>query len=110
MPSGAWREALPRWEHVTMLSNHNRWSGPAAMLAGFLYIAQALVGVAQPQAAIFASDWDYLIEALFVAALLLTPLGLAGLYWLQGGKSGRLGWVGFLAASLGTAAMAVSAT
>jgi hypothetical protein len=93
-----------------MASNRNRWAGPAALLAGLLYITQAVVSLVRPQAEIFTSGSDYLIEALFVAALLLTPVGLAGLYQCQGGRSGRLGRVGFLAASFGATAMAVSAT
>ena len=32
-----------------MVSHHNRWVGPAAMLAGLLYITQAVVGLVQPQ-------------------------------------------------------------
>lgn len=57
----------------------SRWSGLAWMLAGLLYVVQALALLVKPQADVFTSPYDYAIEAVFVAALLLTLVALLGM-------------------------------
>lgn len=84
-------------------------TGIAAVLAGVLYIGQALIEFVEPQAAVFNSLSDYAIEVAFAAALLFTLAGLIGLYLLHGKRLGRIGMSGFIAATVGTASMFVSA-
>jgi hypothetical protein len=60
-------------------STVSRLSGLAWMLAGLLYIVQAIVGMVKPQADVFTSTSDYVIEVFFVAALLLTLVALLGM-------------------------------
>ncbi len=86
-----------------------KWSGPAAVLAGILYIIQAVMGVVQPQGEVFTSRYDYLFEAVFVVALLATLVALGGLHIRQSGRTGRLGMASFLAAFVGTGLLLVSA-
>jgi hypothetical protein len=57
----------------------SRVTGLAWMLAGLLYIVQALVSLVKPHAEVFTSASDYVIEACFVAALLLTLVALLGI-------------------------------
>jgi hypothetical protein len=86
-----------------------RWSGVMAMLAGVAYMIQTLIGLVSPQAEVFTGVADYLLEAVFIVALLLTILGLVGLRSYQTSREGRSGTVGFWLAILGTFSLLASA-
>lgn len=91
-------------------TNFKPWGHWAAGLAGVMYIGQAVIGLVQPQAEIFTSLSDYLIEAAFIAALLFTLLGLIALHHHQARRAGRWELAGFAAASMGTGLMLLSAS
>lgn len=91
------------------LANFKQWGHWTAGLAGVMYIAQAVIGLIQPQAEVFTSLSDYLIEAAFIAALLFTLLGLIALHQHQAQLAGRLEKTGFVMASMGTGLMLLSA-
>jgi len=85
----------------------SRWSGLAWMLAGLLYIVQALALLVKPQADVFSSPYDYAIEAVFVAALLLTLVALHGMRKVAG--TGIFPTVSFFVFLIGTLLFILSA-
>jgi hypothetical protein len=86
-----------------------RWTGLTAILAGAMYIAQALIDLARQPGEVFSALSDQRLEAAFVAALLLTLAGLAGIRLRQGARAGHLGTIGFFVAFIGTILALVSA-
>src|SRR5438477_13095184 len=94
----------------TMRLSIGKWSAMSALAAGLLYIVQALIGLMSPQAEIFTTPSDYILEAVFVAALLLTLPALLGLHGHLSGHAARLGATGFYAASAGTTLILASAS
>lgn len=94
---------------VGMLTSAVRWGGIAAMVAGATYAGQGIMDVMVPQAEVFAALSDYLMEAVFIVALLATMAAIAGLHALHGGRYGRLGTAGSLVALFGHALMLLSA-
>jgi len=88
----------------------DKWSAMSALAAGLLYIVQALIGLMSPQTEVFTTPSDYILEAVFVAALLLTLPALLGLHDSLGGHAARLGTAGFYAASAGTTLILASAS
>ncbi len=81
----------------------------AALLAGFLYIIQAIMGQLWPQAEVFASRSDYVMEIVFVSALASTLMSLAALRSTHAGRLARTETVGFGMAALGTSGVLASA-
>ena len=86
-----------------MSSNIIRWGALGAMLAGVVWAASGIVDVAftrgrSPEILGFAS----LDEAMYIAALVGTLGGLAGLHARQATRYGWLGTAGFLAAFMGS--------
>ena len=83
-----------------------RWSAFALMLGGLL---SAVVSLFHPfssdMSAMLGPRW-LIVHNLAGVALLLTVPGLAGLYAYLGAKSGTLGLVGFMLASMATTLMA----
>jgi len=93
-----------------MSSNLVRWGGLAALLAAVMYVGTGIVSLFAPQGPVFTSFSDYLIEVMFVIALLGTLAAIAGLHALQRERYGRLGAAGSLTAFVGHALMLVAAT
>jgi hypothetical protein len=93
-----------------MSSNLVRWGGSAALLAAAMYVGTGILSLFAPQGPVFTSFSDYLIEVMFVIALLGTLAAIAGLHALQSERYGRLGAAGSLAAFVGHALMLVAAT
>lgn len=85
----------------------SRLSSFAWMLAGLLYIGQALVSLVKPHAEVFTSASDYAIEVCFGAALLLTLVALLGIRKEAG--TGMFPTVSFFVFFIGTLLLFVSA-
>lgn len=81
----------------------------AALLAGALYIVQAIMDQVWPQAEFFATFSDYLMEIVFIAALAATLAGLAALHLRRGMPSSRAETLGFRMAAVGVSGTLVSA-
>jgi hypothetical protein len=79
-------------------------------LAAAMYVGTGFVSLFAPQGPVFISFSDYLIEVMFLIALLSTLAAIAGLHALQRERYGRLGAAGFLVAFAGHALMLVAAT
>ena len=97
-----------------MASDLVRWGGWAAIAAGVMHVLGGAVNLFAPQrrtnAAVFTSFSDYLIEVMFVLALLSTLGAIVGLHVLQRGRYGRLGVAGSAVAFVGHALLLVAAT
>lgn len=92
-----------------MSSSFVRWGGLAAMLAGAMYELTGIIHLLNPQRPVFLSFSDYLIEVIFVIALLGTLVAIAGLHALHQDRYGRLGAAGSLTAFVGTVLLLVAA-
>jgi hypothetical protein len=55
----------------------------AGFVAGLGYLIQAVIGLIKPQTAVFSGTSDYVLEAIFIIALLSTILALIGLHSLK---------------------------
>jgi hypothetical protein len=86
-----------------------RNGGIAGILAGVGYLVQAIMGLIRPQTEVFSSTSDYVLEGVFIIALIATLFGLMGLHALMQSRYGTTGTVGFWLAQVGTALMLVSA-
>ena len=64
-----------------------RWCGPAAVLAGVLFVVNGLLTVTNPQIPF--------LNVMSSIAVLLMVVGLAGLHLLQKGRVGLIGLLGF---------------
>ena len=96
-----------------------RWSGPAAMLGGALWIASTILTALQPEGCIAAEcelpgrsmrEGTALGAVTFLAALLLIVVGVAGLVHRArtAGRFGRAGRVGLVLAGAGVAVIVLS--
>jgi hypothetical protein len=87
-----------------------RWSGLVLVAGGLLMVvATALHPSRETPAPILAAEVRLVAaHVLFTLSYLLVLLGLPGLYGAELVRMGRLGLVGFLAAFMGTALVAVS--
>ena len=80
-----------------------RWSGMANMVAGLLTALFALLHPATlTTSAVLQTPW-VAEHTLGVAAMSLTLLGLVGIQARHAQQAGRLGWIGFALALIGTA-------
>jgi len=77
-------------------SKFTRLGGAGALLGGILWVATLAVGQ------VLSAD----LVGIVVAPIICLVLGLAALQTRQGGKTGRLGLIGFLVALLGSVIMA----
>ena len=73
-----------------------RYGGMAAMLGGIVFMVDGLLGLAN-------KDAQYL-DVIFIVALVLVLVGLAGLHALQRDSYGRIGRVGFYTVVIATLA------
>ena len=71
-----------------------RWGGLASMLAGVTFVVLFLVGLVIPEP-LPGSFSDVLTSIMFIIALLLLLVGLAGFHALQKESYGRIGRAGF---------------
>jgi hypothetical protein len=90
-------------------SNLIRWGAIAALIGGVLYVLTGIMSLFAPQEEVLDSFTDYLIEVLFVLALVGTLVAIAGLHVLQKERYGRLGAAGFLTAFVGYVLLLVAA-
>jgi hypothetical protein len=86
-----------------------RDGGIAGIVAGLGYIVQAIMGWIRPQTEIFSSTSDYILEVVFIVALLATIVALIGLHAFSRNRYGKAGMAGFWLTVIGTGLMAVSA-
>ncbi|MEW6240054.1 MAG: hypothetical protein AB1564_04525 [Chloroflexota bacterium] len=89
------------------LSTRN--GGVAGIVAGLGYLAQAIMGLIKPQTEVFSGTSDYILEVVFIVALIATLFALMGLHTFANGRYGKAGMTGFWLAVVGTGLMAVSA-
>ncbi|KKK40007.1 hypothetical protein WQ57_01695 [Mesobacillus campisalis] len=76
-----------------------RWSGLAAMVAGFLFIAIQPIHPPENLSSVTSGEWA-LIHYLSLAMAILALVGITGIYAIQLNQAGWLGLVGFLMFSL----------
>jgi hypothetical protein len=96
-------------ESAMTSSNLLRWGGLAALIGGGLYVLTGIMSLLAPQEEVFDSFTDYLIEVLFVLALVGTLMAIAGVHVLQRERYGRLGAAGSWTAFVGHALLLVVA-
>jgi hypothetical protein len=86
-----------------------RNGGIAGIVAGLGYLVQASMGLIKPQTEVFSGTSDYILEVVFIVALLATLLALMGLHAHAQGRYGGAGTAGFWLALIGTGLMTISA-
>ena len=83
--------------------------GIAGIVAGLGYFVQAVMGLIRPQTEVFSGTADYVLEAIFIIALMATIIGLLGLHSFAQTRYDRAGTIGFWLAVIGTGLMTISA-
>jgi hypothetical protein len=91
------------------MKTSTRSGGIAGIMAGLGYLVQAVMGLIKPQTEVFSGTSDYILEAVFIVALIATIFALMGLHSFLAGRYGKTGTAGFWLALIGTAGMAISA-
>lgn len=86
-----------------------RNGGITGIVAGLGYIVQAVMGLIKPQTEVFSGTSDYILEVVFIIALVATIFGLMGLHSFAQNQYGKAGLVGFWLTVIGTALMTISA-
>ena len=79
------------------------------MLAGLGYLIQAVMGLIKPQTEVFSGTSDYILEAVFIIALMATIFALLGLNSAAQGHHSNVWTVGLWLAVIGTGLTALSA-
>jgi hypothetical protein len=82
----------------------------AGMVAGIGYLVQAVMGLSKPQAEVFSGTSDYVLEVVFIIALLANIFALMGLHTFAQTRYGKSGATGFWLALAGTFLILVSAS
>lgn len=80
-----------------------------SIVAGFGYIIQAAMGLIKPQTDVFSGLSDYVLEAIFVIALIATIFALLGYHWYAQNRYGRAGSIGLWLTVIGTGLITISA-
>ncbi len=88
----------------------NRNTVIAAVASGLGYILQAVMGLIKPQTETFSGTSDYVLEVVFIIALLATIFALMGFHTYAQSRYGKLGATGFWSALAGTFLILVSAS
>lgn len=86
-----------------------RTGARAAVLAGIAYLIESIIGVIKPQSEVFAGMSDYVLEAVFIIALVSTVFALMGLHTFAQDRYGKAGTVGFWLTVIGTGLTTISA-
>jgi hypothetical protein len=86
-----------------------RSGGIAGIVAGLGYLVQAIMGLIKPQTEVFSGTSDYILEVVFIIALVATVFALMGLHSFLKDRYGKAGTVGFWLALTGTVLMCLSA-
>lgn len=86
-----------------------RSSGIAGIVAGLGYLIQAIMGLFNPQTEVFSGTSDYILEVVFIAALVATIFALTGLHGFAQSRYGKAGTIGYWMATVGTGLMTISA-
>jgi hypothetical protein len=81
----------------------------AGIAAGLGYVLQAVMGLIKPQTEVFSGTSDYVLEIVFIIALLATLFALMGLHTFAQARYGRAGMTGFWLTLAGTFLILVSA-
>lgn len=95
-------------ESITMQTT-TRNGAMAGIIAGLGYLIQSVIGLIKPQTEVFSGTSDYVLEVVFIIALLATLFALMGLHTFAQSRYGRAGTIGFWLALAGTFLMLVSA-
>jgi hypothetical protein len=86
-----------------------RNGGIAGIVAGLGYLVQAVMGLIKPQTEVFSGTADYVLEAVFIVALVATIFSWIGLHSFAQKRHGKVGTIGFWLAVIGTGLMTISA-
>ena len=86
-----------------------RNSATAAILAGLAYLIESIIGVIKPQPEVFSGTSDYVLETVFIIALLATILALLGLHTFAQSRYRKAGTIGFWLTTIGTGLIMISA-
>jgi hypothetical protein len=86
-----------------------RSGGIAGIVAGLGYLVQAIMGLIKPQTEVFSGISDYILEVVFIIALVATIFALMGLHSFLKGRYGKAGTIGFWLVLAGTVLMCLSA-
>jgi hypothetical protein len=81
----------------------------AGIVAGVGYFVQAVMGLIKPQTEVFSGTSDYVLEVVFIIALLATIFALMGVHTFAQARYGKAGTAGFWLALAGTFLILVSA-
>jgi hypothetical protein len=91
------------------MKTSTRSGGIAGIVAGSGYLVQALMGLIKPQTEVFSGTSDYILEVVFVIALIATIFALMGLHSFMENRYGKTGALGYWLTLTGTALMGISA-
>lgn len=86
-----------------------RHRGLAALLAGLFYSCTTIIDLLLPQSPVFTRPTDYLIEAIFVSALLASLVSYAGIHHLHQGRAGSFETFSFVTIMVGTIGITLAA-
>ncbi|MBE0669636.1 MAG: hypothetical protein IH588_03530 [Anaerolineales bacterium] len=81
----------------------------AGIVAGIGYFIQSVMGLIKPQTEVFSGSSDYVLEVVFIIALLANIFALMGLHTFAQTRYGKSGATGFWLALAGTFLILVSA-
>src|ERR1051325_3445340 len=81
----------------------------SGMIAGLAYLIETIIGLVKPQSEVFGGTSDYVLEAVFVVALLATIFALVGLNSLAQNHNSKIWTTGFWLTVIGTGLTATSA-
>ena len=82
--------------------------GIAGIVAGAASITQAIMGLVKPQAKVLSGMPDYVLEVIFIIALVAAALALAGVNAFAQGRYHWAGTTSFVLAMTGTGLMTIS--
>ena len=86
-----------------------RSTGLLGIVAGLAYLIETIIGLIKPQSEVISGDSDYVLEAIFIIALIATIFALIGLNSLAQSHNSRIWVAGFWLTVIGTGLTAVSA-
>lgn len=81
----------------------------SAILAGLAYLIESIMGVIKPQPEVFSGTSDYVLEVVFIIALVATIFALTGLHSFAQDRYAKAGTIGFWLTLIGTGLMTISA-